>query len=110
MSVMATEPLGTRIAKRRHQLRLSQEELAERLGVNRTSVANWEAGKHYPQRHIGALEQVLGMNLTGQPDAIEPRDGFEAELLSLTHLPPGEAERLIEMYRARGAEPPRRTG
>jgi transcriptional regulator with XRE-family HTH domain len=95
---MATEPLGTRIAKRRHQLRLSQEELAERLGVNRTSVANWEAGKHYPQRHIGALEQVLGIRLDGATED-EYSDPDEARIWGWTEYAPHERRAMISALR-----------
>jgi transcriptional regulator with XRE-family HTH domain len=64
MTAMATDPaLGTRIRKRRQQLRLTQKELARRLGVDPSSVASWEKGEHFPQRNQGALEAELGISL-----------------------------------------------
>lgn len=66
--------IGTRIARRRQQLRMTQEELAARLGVAKSTVANWETGKHFPLRHLGAVEQVLGIRLDEEPepDVIPP--------------------------------------
>jgi transcriptional regulator with XRE-family HTH domain len=66
--------IGPVIAKRRHVLGLSQEELAVRVGVSRDSVSSWERGKHFPHRHLGKLEQVLGVDLSGgaAPDRLAP--------------------------------------
>jgi transcriptional regulator with XRE-family HTH domain len=73
MATMATEDLiGTRIAKRRHQLGLTQAELAVRVGVSKKTVSMWETDGHYPQRYLGKLEEVLGIPLTGPgPDRRE---------------------------------------
>jgi len=64
-----TDPriIGTRIARRRHQLGWTQRELARRLGVSPTSVANWERGASYPQKRWGLVEQVLGITLSEEP-------------------------------------------
>ena len=69
---MATElPIGTRIKRRRQVLRLTQEDLAGRLGVSKSTVANWESGKHFPLRYLGAVEQELGISLAepAEPDS-----------------------------------------
>jgi transcriptional regulator with XRE-family HTH domain len=52
--------IGARIAKRRHQLDMTQEQLADALGVSKSTVANWERGVAYPKRKLGKIEQVLG--------------------------------------------------
>lgn len=73
MHIVATElSLGTRIKRRRQVLRLTQEDLAVRLGVSKSTVANWESGKHFPLRYLGAVEQELGISLNGsaEPDSI----------------------------------------
>ncbi|MDN6291418.1 helix-turn-helix domain-containing protein [Carnobacterium mobile] len=36
------------IKKRRTELNITQEELAERLNVTRAAVSNWEVGRNYP--------------------------------------------------------------
>ncbi len=44
--------IGRRIKARREYLRLSQEALAERTGVSRVTISNWERG----ERSISAVE------------------------------------------------------
>ncbi len=66
---MATEPaIGTRIKRARERLRWSQQRLADELKVNRKTVDNWENGRTEPKSSIGALEEVLGVSLSGQPE------------------------------------------
>jgi transcriptional regulator with XRE-family HTH domain len=96
-SQVPAEPTGTRIAKRRHVLGLSQEELAERVGVTRDAVSAWERGKHFPHRHLGKLEAVLGISLSDDGTAGQPRDVFEERLLQ--ELPPERAWAYIRAYR-----------
>ena len=58
-------PIGRVIARARQRHRLTQEALARKLGVTKSAVANWERGVHFPQRHLGAVEEVLGISLEG---------------------------------------------
>jgi transcriptional regulator with XRE-family HTH domain len=60
--------VGSRIARRRQQLHLTQAKLAARLGVSRGAVTSWETGMHYPGRHLGALEAVLGISLADEDE------------------------------------------
>ena len=53
------QELGRRIARARAAARLTQEELAERLGVTRRSVQGYEAGAVAPYRHLDRLAQLL---------------------------------------------------
>ena len=73
----ADTSLGTRIRKRRQVLRMTQERLAAMLGVSKSTVANWERGKHFPLRYMGALEDVLGTSLE---DDNPPEPRISAEL------------------------------
>ena len=43
--------LSTQVKKYRTELKLSQEELAEKVYVTRQTVSNWETGKSYPDIH-----------------------------------------------------------
>lgn len=62
---MATEsPLGTKIKKRRQVLGMTQQAFAGEVGVSKSTVANWESGKHFPLRYLGKVEAVLGIALT----------------------------------------------
>jgi transcriptional regulator with XRE-family HTH domain len=45
---------------RREELGLRQADVAAALGVDRTTVANWETGRAYPDaRHLRPLAEVL---------------------------------------------------
>lgn len=62
--------VGAAIRRARQRKRLTQQQLADALDVNRTTVGDWETGTHYPQRNLGALEEVLGITLPPQPDEV----------------------------------------
>ena len=52
--------MGCRIAKQRTELGMSQEELAESIGVNRNTVMRIENGEHTPRAdRIAAICEVL---------------------------------------------------
>lgn len=62
---MATETrIGTKIKRAREDLRWTQQQLADAIGVNRKTVDNWENNRTYPRSSIGALERALGVALT----------------------------------------------
>ena len=42
--------IGQKLKDKRASLGLSQEDLAEKIGVTRQTIANWEKGKTYPDR------------------------------------------------------------
>lgn len=57
--------LGTRIAARRRALRLTQAELAARIGLTRTSIANIEAGRQRTLAHqLGGIANALDLGLS----------------------------------------------
>jgi transcriptional regulator with XRE-family HTH domain len=72
---MATEPLiGTKIKRARERKRWTQRQLAGAVGVNVKTIDNWENDRTAPRNSIGALEQVLGIDLTGGEPAPGPLD------------------------------------
>lgn len=83
-------PIGIRIARRRQALGMRQEDLARQLGVSKSSVANWETGKHFPKRKLGLVEQVLGISLDGEP---------EAEADRYPNVPPEVAQYVRDRWR-----------
>lgn len=91
--------IGRRIAARRQELRLSQDELAARLGVSPTTVGNWETGKHYPKRHLGALEAQLRVNLRDDQRVLNYATQDEAFIWSLDRFSEPERRRLIDALR-----------
>ena len=56
----ALRDLGRRIARARAAAQMTQQELADALGVTRRSVQGYEAGKVGPYRHLDRLADVLG--------------------------------------------------
>lgn len=55
-----SELTGKRIKERRAELGLSQEELAEKTGVTRTTVAKWESGENnLKQSKIKTIAKAL---------------------------------------------------
>ena len=53
------EELGGRIASARIEAGLTQQELADRIGVTRRSLQGYEAGRVAPYRHLERLAEVL---------------------------------------------------
>lgn len=75
------ESLGRRIADHRAKLGLTQQELAERVGISRVAVSNLEAGMSDPSERTVALLAGLFK--------LEPY-----ELVAGTSYPPAKADRL----------------
>jgi transcriptional regulator with XRE-family HTH domain len=75
------ESLGRRIADLRTKLGLTQQELAERVGISRVAVSNLEAGMNDPGERTVALLAGLFK--------VEPH-----ELVDGTSYPPAKADRL----------------
>ena len=64
--------LSENIRRYRKQLGLTQEQLAEAVGVSRQTVAKWESGETSPDlEHAAALAEALGTTL----DALVSFDG-----------------------------------
>jgi len=70
--------IGERIRELRRDAKLTQDQLAERIGANRVTVANYELGKYVPS--IDALERLadaLGVSpdvITGRAEKPEEKD------------------------------------
>lgn len=95
---MDSDEIGAKIRKRRQQLRMSQQELANAIPVNVSSVINWEQGKHFPRRYLGAIEQVLGISL--EDEAEEPLEIPPDLQEYIDNLSDRQRELFIEALRA----------
>ena len=52
--------VGRRLARARRDAGMTQKELGSLVGVTQRSVANWEAGKVVPYRHLRVIEAAVG--------------------------------------------------
>ncbi len=107
MDAMASSDLGLRIRRARERLRWSQADLARAVGAGTRSVGRWERGEAVPRNAIGAIEAVLGVNLTGE-EGVEPfTDPGEKALWETLLADPsmGDDERrsVMEHYRRQRA-------
>ena len=91
--------MGLRIRKRRQELGLTQQQLADRLKVAESSVNAWETGKHEPKRKLGAIEAVLGVDLTSEREAFPFATPDEAAIWSMDRFSEDERRALIRALR-----------
>lgn len=55
---------GENLTRRRRELRLSQSDIAEDLGVAQQTYSRWEQGLHAPPDHVRVgLAKLLGSNV-----------------------------------------------
>src|SRR5580700_10268255 len=87
---MAADPQGAIIRRARKHLRMTQQQLADKVGVSRNTVDSWENGRSKPTRYDVALEEVLGVSLDGAPVRSDPEVmGLAAKIREqLDELPP----------------------
>ena len=106
--------LGLRIKRARESLRWTQKRLAAEVGVTQKTVDNWEHDKTSPRSAVGALERVLGVDLSGDTPAPlrEVTDNWDdqrvRDIWGLSSISPGDRLTLIRQLlageRAAGTE------
>ena len=99
----ARPKVGAQIRRARQLLDMRQQDLADKLGVSRNTVAKWEVDQAYPQRKQARLEQVLGISLDGEPAEpaeLVPEDEWEAAVLADDDLPDRIKQAFIRDSRA----------
>lgn len=85
----ALKAFGVRVRRARTKIGLTQEAVAELLGVSTQSVRNWEAGRTEPgaevKSRLAALYQVSVDSLLSEdtPAEAEPQDGLDPEQAEL---------------------------
>jgi len=77
---MTQEIFGERLKKRRKELRLTQKELGDAIGVTRQTVIQWERGNFSPDMEkLGRIAEALECSaawLLGETEEPEPFRGF----------------------------------
>ena len=95
--------IGASIRRARQRLRMSQDDLALKVGASRSAVNAWERDRAWP-RNIVALEEVLGITLDGDaapaPDELEPQNEWERATLANADLPYESRREFVLSWRA----------
>ena len=87
--------IGTFISKKRKERNLTQEKLAEKLGITDRAVSKWETGKSLPDASIMLdLCRILGITVN---------DLLSGEELSMERINERTEKNLIEMVRQKEA-------
>lgn len=82
--------LGENIKNRREELKLSQEYVAEQLGVSRQAVSKWETGQSEPTAsNLIQLAEVFDINLS---ELVDPHKNGEDELTAEKGRDPEQAK------------------
>jgi transcriptional regulator with XRE-family HTH domain len=68
----SSAPIGKVIKRARERKRMSQAEAATALGVSRSALNAWENNRAYPRSSIGAIEELYGIVIDGDPEPQEP--------------------------------------
>ena len=97
IGMAADSPLATRIKRARERRRWTQQQLADRLAVDRKTIDNWENGRTTPRSSMGALEAVLGSLGEEGPEVYT--DPNEIELGNLTTFSEDQRREFIRAYR-----------
>lgn len=75
--------LGEKILLTRKKQAMSQEALADKIGVSRQAVSKWETGESEPEvSKLRALAEVLGVTADWLLDETEPADDVSPEACS----------------------------
>jgi len=81
-----------RIAQARIDSGLSETELAEKLGIDKSTISNWESGRRLPsQERLVQLTEVLGVSanyLLGLDNLVTLTEPVNASVLPVLHCTP----------------------
>lgn len=117
LSVFEPEDIGARIATARKEAGLTQEDLADLVGVSTRSLQGYESGDVVPYRHMGKLAEVtkrpVGWLLHGDTAEDDPTNAerlahIQQQLAEIRGMLAGEARATDEPDRNPGARPARR--
>lgn len=94
---------GNKLKKLRKEKNFSQEDLAKKIGVTRSSVANYETNRNYPNNEVLqkiSVELDVSLDYLLNSTAIKnPKDSLESDLKKL-NLTKYELEQAIDIYKS----------
>lgn len=100
MDANSAPKIGKTIKRARERKRMSQAEAAAALQVSRSALNAWENDRAYPRSSIGAIEELYGIRLDGEP---EPAPEISRALLRAIEnedgLTPQERQAIIDAVR-----------
>lgn len=86
LGVLGQDSIGERIRRGRWALYLTRDELAGLVGSSPAMVTYWENNRFIPRKHVGQLEEILGVTIC--PPSRAPSGGPVAWLGSKARLVP----------------------
>lgn len=105
------EAAGRELRRRRNDIQLTQEDLAENSGASRRAIQDFEAGLRWPREStLGNLEHALGWDrgylseYAAKFDAQNSDsqgDVGEQQIMEMPYLLPADREHFLRVYRAR---------
>ena len=73
--------LGKFIAKRRRHMRLTQEELAQKIHVSKSAIAKWETDAGIPDRdNLQRLSKAIGVSVDDLHKIIDTQSSEDVDL------------------------------
>lgn len=92
--------LGASILDRRRNLNMTQQQLAERVGVHQTRVSHWERGSRVPTAdQLQGLAEVFGVDMQTLVADFLIESDVERALLQDPLLPDEAKHALLSLYR-----------
>lgn len=105
------EAAGRELRRRRNDIQLTQEDLAENSGASRRAIQDFESGKRWPHEStLGNLEHALGWDrgylseYAAKVDSTEANgdgDVGERQIMEMPYLLPADRELFLKVYRTR---------
>lgn len=102
---------GRELRRRRNDIQLTQEDLAENSGASRRAIQDFEAGLRWPREStLGNLEHALGWDrgylseYAARVDAQNTEvqgDVGEQQIMEMPYLLPADRELFLKVYRTR---------
>ena len=79
--------VGANIRKRRFELKMSQQELADAIHVSRSAVAKWESDKGLPDiENLKAIAKLFGMTLDELTGHLRSKDVLDIQTVQFAIL------------------------